>query len=169
LLVRTGGFMDNNIKQKKEILKDLLLTEEDRLKGLKILVEKAKSLVKIDEKTGKIVISAAYDFAVYEKILLLLIGKYFSKEMDLCDQTSMNIKELEEESLIQKTTLSKPLGGLRYSGYIGEDTEKRYCVYPHRINDIVEALYAKHVEKMSNATDIVVKYKKRGDKKKKRR
>lgn len=162
--------MNNEIKNKEEILKELLLTEEDTLKKLRVLIDKTKTLVKIDQKTKKIVISSGYNFSNPEKILLLLIGRYFSKELGISNTEGIDIQELEEESGIIKTTLSKPLGGLLYSGYIGQDNEKRYFVHHYRIEEIVNLLHSKFIEKAPDAKGIQIKYKpsatgkKRGEK-----
>ncbi|MCP8305037.1 MAG: hypothetical protein H3Z50_06200, partial [archaeon] len=127
--------MIGGTEDKKEILKELLLTEEDILKKLKMLIDKTKVFVKIDQKTSKIVLSSKFDFSNLEKILLFLIGKYFSKELSISDKESMNIQELEKESGIKKTTLSKPLGVLLYSDYIGKDNEKRYFIQHYKIEE----------------------------------
>lgn len=151
--------MNDEMKEKKEILKELLLTEEDTLKKLKELIDKTKNLVKIDQKTAKIVVSSEYKFSNLEKVLLFLIGRYFSKELGLSEQEGFNIQELEKESGIKKTTLSKPLGGLMYSGYIGQDAEKRYFVHHYKIEEVVNSLHQKFIEKDPKAKGIKIKYK----------
>lgn len=144
---------------KKEILKELLLTEEDTLKKLKNLIEKTKALMKIDQKTNKIVIFAEFSFSNPEKILLFLIGKYFSKELGLSEREGMDIQELEKESGIKKTTISKPLGGLSCSGYIGQDEQKKYFIHHYKIEETVCALHEKFIEKSTGAQGINIKYK----------
>jgi hypothetical protein len=157
--------MDKELKSKEDILKELLLTEEDTLKQLKTLIDKTKAFVKIDEKTKKIVVSSEFNFLNPEKLLLFLIGKYFSKELGITDKEGMDVQELEKESGIKKTTLSKPLGGLLFSGYIGQDEEKKYFVHHYRINDIVNMLHNKFIEKAKNASGIIIRYKTSGKKK----
>jgi len=144
---------------KKEILKELLLTEEDTLKKLKNLTEKTKVLMKIDQKTNKIVISAELSFSNPEKILLFLIGKYFSKELGLSEREGMDIQELEKESGIKRTTISKPLGRLSCSGYIGQDEQKKYFIHHYKIEETVYALHEKFIEKSTGAQGIKIRYK----------
>lgn len=151
--------MDDEIKNKEEILKELLLTEEDTLKKLRVLIDKTKTLVKIDQKTNKIVISSEFNFSNPEKVLLLLIGRYFSKELGISNTEGMDIQELEKESGIKKTTLSKPLGGLLFSGYIGQDSGKRYFVHHYKIEEIVNLLHSRFIEKASEVKGIQIKYK----------
>jgi len=159
--------MNNEIKNREEILKELLLSEEDTLKKLKMVIDKTKSLVKIDQKTKKILVSSEFGLSNPEKILLFLIGKYFSKELGVSEKESMDIQELEKESGIKKTTLSKPLGGLLYSGYIGQDNEKKYFVHHYKIEETVNSLYNKFIGRISNAKGIKIKH--RPTKKSKRR
>jgi len=151
--------MGNNDEDKKEILKQLLLTEEDTIKKLKMLIDKTKNFVKIDQKTNKIIISDMYNFSNSERILLYLIGKYFSKEMDLSDKDGMDIQELEKESGIKKTTLSKPLGNLIYSGLIGQDNEKKYFAHHYQIEKIVKLLHEKFVENAPDVKGVLIKCK----------
>jgi len=158
--------MAGETKDKKDILKELLLTEEDTLAKLKSLIDKTKAIIKIDQKSGKIVISSENDFSNAEKILLFLIGRYFSKELGICDKEGLDLQELETTTGIKRTTLSKPLGGLTYSGYIGQDNEKKYFVHHYKIENIVNLLHDKYVEKKPNAKSLVLKYKSPGKRKK---
>lgn len=151
--------MNDEMKDRKEILKELLLTEEDTLKKLKELIDKTKNLVKIDQKTNKIVVSSELKFSNLEKVLLFLIGRYFSRELNISDKEGMDIKELEQVSGIKKTTLSKPLGGLVYSGYIEQDDDKRYFVHHYKIEEVVNSLHQKFIEKDPKAKGIKIKYK----------
>ena len=151
--------MVDGTKSKEEILKELLLTEEDTIEKLKTLIDKTKNLVRIDQKTDRIVISNEHNFSNPERLLLFLVGKYFSKELGLSDKEGMNIQELEKESGIKKTTLSKPLGGFLYSGWIGQDKEKRYFIRHYQIEKIVNSLHEKFTENKPNAKGISIKYK----------
>ncbi len=140
----------NKADEKKEIIKELLLSEEESVAQLKAIITRAKSLVRIDGKTKKTVVAGQFDFTVPERIALLLIGRHFAKELGLHEQEGLTIKELEDESGIVKTTLSGQLGRLVRSGYVGQDNEKRYYVVRHRINDVIEALHAKYVDKTNS-------------------
>ena len=151
--------MSDDIKTKKEIVGELLLTEEDTMKKLQSLIEKTKSFVRIDQKANKIVISSEFDFIIIEKILLFLIGKYFSKELGLSETDGMLLKELQKESGIVRTTLTKPLGQLSDSGYIGQDEKKRYFIRHYKIEEVVNSLHNKYIEKNSDAKGIRLKSK----------
>lgn len=116
--------MAESIKTKKEIVEELLLTEEETLTKLKILIDRTKNFIGIDKKTHKIVVKSEFDFANFERVLLFLIGKYYSKELGLSEAEAMQVKDLEKESGIVRTTLSGPLGELQDAGYIGQDEKK---------------------------------------------
>lgn len=129
------------------------------LKKLKMLIDKTKNLIKIDHKTNKIVVPSEYNLSVPEKVLLFLIGKYFSKELGISKIEGMDIQEIEKESGIKKTTLSKPLGGLLDSGYIEQDNERKYFVHHYQIGKIINLLHEKFIENAPNAKGIQIKYK----------
>ncbi|MCG2719101.1 MAG: hypothetical protein L6408_09760 [Nanoarchaeota archaeon] len=150
--------MDEEMKSKKDILKELLLTEEDTIKKLKVIIDKTKNFVRLDQKTNKIVVSNEYSFSNPEKILLYLIGKYFSKELGLSENEGMDIRELEEESGIKKTTLSKPLGDLIYSGFVGQSNKKKYFIHHYHIEKTVKLLHEKFIENAPNAKGVQIKY-----------
>jgi hypothetical protein len=151
--------MAESIKTKKEIVEELLLTEEETLTKLKTLIDRTKNFIGIDKKTHKIVVSSKFDFANFEKILLFLIGKYYSKELGLSETEGMQVKDLGKESGIVRTTLSRPLGELEDAGYIGQDEKRRYFVQYYKIEDIVNALYSKYIEKKPSAKGIQLKRK----------
>lgn len=132
------------MSSKEEILKGLLLTEEDTLKKFHTLIEKTKPLVKIDKKTNKIVISNKFNF---------------SKEFGLIEHEGMDIQELEKESGIKKTTLSKPLGGLSTSGYITQDDQKKYLIHHYKLEETVQTLHEKYIDKSKGVQGIKIKYK----------
>lgn len=144
---------------KKEILEELLLTEEDTLKTLKDLIDKTKAMIKIDEKSNKVVLSSEYSYSNSEKILLCLIGRYFCKELGLCEKEGLDLREIETETGIKKTTLSKPIGGLVHSGYLGQDKDKKYFIHHHKIEDVIKILHDKYVNKNPNAKSLYLKYK----------
>jgi len=148
-------------KDKEEILKELLLSEEDTLKKLRNMVDKTKTLVKIDHKSKNIVVTTEYNFSNPEKILLYLVGKYFSKELGITDTKGMDIQEFENITKIKKTTLSKPLGVLLYSGYIEKDDQKRYYIQHYKIEEVVTTLYLKYIEKNPEVKELKYKTKRK--------
>jgi len=104
--------MENEYKMKKEILKDIIMKEEDVLAQLQRLVKLAKPFIKIEENTGRPVLSTDFSFTNYEKIFLFLLGKYFAYHSGITKETTIKMRDLSDELGIAVTTLSAPLGRL---------------------------------------------------------
>lgn len=121
---------DKSDETKKNVIKELLLSEEESATELKPVIERTKTLVRIDAK--KVVLASQFDYTIPEGIVLLLIGNHFTKE-------------LGKQSGIVETTLSGKLGLLMSSGYIGQDEQKRYHVQRHKTREIVDVLHSKYV------------------------
>ena len=130
------------MSSRKEILKALILSEEDTLKRFKELVEKSVQLFRIDGKNGSIVFENQ-EFTNAEKICLLLISKYFAKELEIVQENSMSSGSMADELLIKVTTLSAPLGKLVESGYASNNNGS-YSVNHYKINEILDSLNTKY-------------------------
>ncbi|GAH66169.1 unnamed protein product [marine sediment metagenome] len=98
--------------KKLDILKDLIINEEYTLEDLKRLVEKSKSFIKIEGKSGKVIISPEYPFTTREKIVIFLIGFHFSKELGLNQDVQITSSYISENIEIAQTTISGPLGDI---------------------------------------------------------
>ena len=79
---------------KEEILKGLIISEEDTRAQLQRLVAKAKKLFGIEKNKKKIVFSQSYKFTNREKILLYLTGKYFAKQLNLIEESKFKSKDI---------------------------------------------------------------------------
>lgn len=121
----------------KEILKDILVGEEETISNLATIIKKAKEIFVV-EKTGKIIFKNYSKLKNNEKICLLLIGKYFSKRLDIIKDHSVKISEMAEELGIPSTTLSAPLQSLKTKGIILKDKEQ-YRINPHRIEEVINS------------------------------
>ena len=73
--------MDTVENKKKEILREIITDDDSALLFFKKLVEAAKPFLKVEHKTGSVVISAEFNFANSDKIFLLLLGKVFRHEL----------------------------------------------------------------------------------------
>ena len=99
--------MDN---KKLEILKDLIIDEEYTLEDLRRLVDKSKPFLKIESKTGKIITSPEIPLTVREKIIVYLIGIFFSKELGLNQDVQITSRLISENIDFAQTSISGPLG-----------------------------------------------------------
>ena len=103
--------MEEENLTKKDILKGLVLDEKDTLEKLKDLVNKSKDLIRIEGHSGKIVFVKS-NLSLRGKIILLAVGKYFSKELGLSDLGSVSFDELRKGTGAESQALSRPIGML---------------------------------------------------------
>jgi len=125
--------MMSEYNKKKEILKDIILKEEDVLAQLERIVKLAKPFVRIEENTGRIVLSSDFSFTNYEKIFLFLLGKYLGYHSDITKETTASMSDISEGLGIVVTTLSAPLGRLVRDHVVDKTQKDSYQVNPHRI------------------------------------
>jgi len=87
----------NDDDRKKEIIKELILKEEDVIKKFERLVKLAANFIEIEETTGRVLIKNEIDLSYPEKIFLIALGKYFAHHYEIIDDYSISIQELGEE------------------------------------------------------------------------
>src|SRR5260221_7187384 len=149
---------------RKEILKALLLSEDDNNERFAELIKKSASLFKINSKSGNIVFEIM-DFSNAEKISLYLIGQYFAHELSLNNGFKKNSSDISKELMIKATTLSAPLGQLTSANYVTIE-RAHYFINHYKINTILESLinkYADHQKQVKAGVSLKVS----ADKKKK--
>jgi len=129
--------------KKREILKDILLKEEDVLAQLGRIVKLARPYVKIEEKTGRIVLSSDFSFTNYEKIFLFLLGKYLAYHSSISKEAIAGTGEISEGLGIVATTLSAPLGRLVRDHIVDKTQKDSYQVNPHRIEATLKEMHPK--------------------------
>jgi len=138
--------MDDEYEKKKEILKDLILREEDILALLQRISRLAKPFLKIEEKTGRIVISSDFPLTNSERIFLFFLGKYLAYHSGITKETTAGMADLSEGLGIVATTLSAPLGRLVNREHVIQRTQKdTYQVDPLRIEATLKAISQRHI------------------------
>jgi len=130
----------------KEILKDMLIEESDVIQNLSSIVKKANQIFVIEKESGKVIFKNYSKLTNPQKICCILIGKYFTKRLDIKDDHTATISEISKELDIPQTTLSSPLKSLRKTGQILYE-KSRYRINPHRIEEIVESILNEKGEK----------------------
>jgi biotin operon repressor len=126
------------MKNEKEILKDILAGEGDMIQNLSEIIKKAKEFFLIEETSGKILFKNFSKLKNHQKICALLIGKDFSKRLDIIENNSMSGSEISNELNIPQTTLSAPLKSLKEDGFILSEKNK-YRINSHRIEEIIDS------------------------------
>lgn len=138
-------------QNKLEIMKDLLIDESHSLDDLKRLVEKSKDFLKIEQQTGKIIISYEYKFTIRERIILFVIGKYFCGELGL-EKEKITSSILSEELKTLQTSLSGSLGDL-VNEHIFSKEESTYDINYYQIEKQLDNLNSRYI--LKNQTKII--------------
>jgi hypothetical protein len=131
-------------EKKLEIIKELLVDEEHTLEDLRRLVKKSKPFIKIENKTGNIVILPQFSFTIVEKVILYFIGTYFSKEMGLNQDLQITSRKISESLDVLPTSLSGPLGNLVTSQIVSKDNESYHIKY-YEIENQLDILTNKYL------------------------
>jgi len=137
--------MKNEYDKKREILKDIILSEENVLTQLGRIVQFVKPFFKIEGNTGRVVLSTNFAFTNYEKLYLVILGKYLAYHSSILDQESVQIAVLADELGIKVTTLSGPLGRLIKNHAVNKPQKDTYQVNPHRIEVTMQILSNKYL------------------------
>jgi hypothetical protein len=136
--------MNNEYDKKKAILKDIILKEEDVLAQLQRIVKLATPFLKIEEKTGRIVLSNDFEFANADKIFLLLLGKYLSYHSEIAKEISLDMQEISNGLGIVSSTLSAPLGRLVKKHFVNKPKKNEYCVNPYKIEEMLQEITVRY-------------------------
>ncbi len=131
-------------EEKLNILKDLVVDENHSLEDLKRLVDKSKPFIKIENQTGNILISADYPFNTREKIIIFLIGIYFSKELGLNQDVQITSRYISENINVLITSMSGALGEY-VKGNIVSKNDNSYSIKYYEIENQLDKLTDKYI------------------------
>lgn len=120
----------------KEVLKKLLVDEEDIIKDLADLVQKAKDIFVIEKSTGRVVFKNFGKLSDPQRICALLVGRYFATKLELLKESSLGVSEIAQVLGRPKTALSGPLKDLVTKGFVEKLSNRKYIVAYNRIKDI---------------------------------
>lgn len=134
---------ENIEMKKKEILSKIFLKEEDTIKELGELVSLSDKFFKIEQKSANVIFNQGLSLSNRDKVILLLIGKYFSKEMEIIESIGLSIADLSEQLGIPNTTLSAPIGDLVKNKIISKNNSGEYSIIYHRIKNELQRLNGK--------------------------
>lgn len=130
-------------QKKKEILSKIFLKEEDTLNELGELVSLSSRFFKIEQETANVILNKDVSISNRDKIVLLLIGRYFSKEMGVLQADGLPIAEISKQLGIPNTTLSAPLGDLVKKKIAHKSETGEYNITPHQIKNELQRLSGK--------------------------
>jgi len=153
-------------EDKLNILKDLVVDEDHTLEDLKRLVEKSKSFIKIENHTGKILITPQYPFNTHEKIVVFLVGMYFSKELGLNQESQITSRIISENINVVITSMSGALGDLVRNNIVGRE-DNSYSIKYYEIESQLDGLTNKYLLKKEGTKTTLIKRKTKSFKKNK--
>jgi len=131
--------------EKKDILKEIITSEETILLNLRRLVEAAKPFLRVEEKTGRAIISQDLGFSNSDRIFLLLLGKYFAMHYGILKDYSVTLSDISAELGIKRTTLPAPLKTLINDGLVERPKENTYRINPYKAEYLLRKLNEKHI------------------------
>lgn len=130
---------------KKKILKEIITSEEATLLKLRRLVGAAKTFLKVEEKTGRVMISPDFEFTNADKIFLLLLGKYFAMQYGIFKDYTVTLGDISAEIGVKRTTLPAPLKRLIKDGTVERPKENTYQINPYKAEYILRRLSEKYL------------------------
>jgi len=131
---------ENIEQEKKDILSKIFLKEGDTLKELGELVTLSSGFFKIEQESASVIFNQDVSISNRDKIILLLIGRYFSKEMGVLQSDVLPIAEISKQLGIPNTTASAPLGDLVKKKIVRKTDNGDYGIIYHRIKNELQRL-----------------------------
>lgn len=123
-----------------ELFKDLLVTENDLLQDA---VAKAKDLIGIEEKSGRVILRVPRpSLGQRQVVALYLTGQYFAKQMTKAKSASLSITELELLTGIDPNTLAGRLSELVKDEWARRLDRARYEINQFSLNAILDDITA---------------------------
>ena len=126
--------------EENEILKKLVVTEEDVTKEMEQLVNTARKIFRIEHPSGRIIFQDFGSLNDKQRILVVLIGKYFANRIGIVENPSLSISEISKELGRPMTALSGPIKDLVKQGYVEYLPGRKYRIAYHRIKEIFEKM-----------------------------
>ena len=133
-----------NIEQgKREVLSKIFLKEGDTLKELGELVTLSSRFFKIEQESASVIFNQGISISNRDKIILLLIGRYFSKEMSVIQSDVLPIAEISNQLGIPNTTTSAPLGDLVKKKIVRKTDNGDYGIIYHKVKSELQRMNGK--------------------------
>lgn len=124
--------------EEKEVLKKLLVDEEEVTRRLEEKVDKAEKIFKIEAGSGRIIFNDYTKLADIQRVSTLLCGKYFGKQLGLKISDALGVSEIARELNRPPTALSGVLGELLKRGWISKDPHRKYRIVPYHIDEVLD-------------------------------
>lgn len=125
-----------------EILKKLVVEEKDITKEFGKLIEEASKYFKIEKPSGRIIFQNFGSLTDKQRIIIILLGKYFATRLKLAEDSAISISKIAEELGKPMTALSGRIKELVLKGYVERLPGRKYRIAYHRIKEIIDDILA---------------------------
>ncbi len=129
------------MEENEDIFEKLMVTKNQSREELKKQIDLAANFLNIESHSGKIIFKNYPNLTDYQRILIVLIGKYFAKEKGFEVNDSLSVSEISKEISRPMTTLSGNLKKLKRDKYIEQFPNKKYKVISYRITEIFKKVF----------------------------
>jgi hypothetical protein len=133
--------------EEHEILEKLVVEERDLTKELATVVDRATEIFRIERPSGKILFKNFTGLSDKQRILAVLIGKYFGRRLGIVEEPAMSISEIAKELGRPVTALSGPIRDSVKGGLVEHLSDRKYRIAYHRISYILEKILVPKPEK----------------------
>ncbi|MEM4258738.1 MAG: hypothetical protein QXL17_06275, partial [Candidatus Thermoplasmatota archaeon] len=103
-------------------------------------VDDAIKIFRIEQPSGRIIFQDFGGLSDKQRILVILVGKYFANKMGIIENASMSISEIAKELGRPMTALSGPIRDLVKQGFVEDLPGRKYRVAYHRIREIFDKI-----------------------------
>ena|SRR5271157_5406317 len=122
----------------------IFIDESKVAQQLENQINLAAEIFAIERPTGRIFFKNFGELSDSQRILGLLVGKYFAVKAGLKNvPDSLSVSEIAKELGRPKTTLSGPLKELMSKGYIEKLNDRKYRIAYQRLSEIFEIMHGK--------------------------
>jgi DNA-binding transcriptional ArsR family regulator len=133
--------------KKTNIFDKLLVDEGTMLEKLASQVDQASEIFAIEKPSGKIFFKNFGDLSDPQRIVALLVGKYFGGKAGLDVMNALSVSEIAHELGRPKTALSGPLKDLLSKGLIEKLPDRRYRVAYNRLDEIFSEVLSRRAKR----------------------
>ena len=132
----TSRIVRKHSPDEKEVLSKLLVDEKTYLTNLDAIVDSVKAVFVIEHPSGRVIFKNFGEMNDNQRLLALLLGKYFAGRLGLIEADTLGITEIATELGRPKTSLSGPIKELVDDQLVVKTPERKYKIAYHQMDEI---------------------------------
>jgi DNA-binding MarR family transcriptional regulator len=122
----------------KDVFSKLVVDEKETLKELERLVDAATKIFRIERPSGQVVFQDFGGLTDKQRILAILVAKYFASKMQIIEDPALSISEIARELGRPMTALSGDIRDIVKKGFVEYLPGRKYRIAYHRLTEIFE-------------------------------